>query len=121
MRNCIFYSSDQIAVLNFLAKFKDGCKIKKIHTLAAVWCFQFYVTRQAESLLLTYLAGNTVAILTKKYEMLHIYLELVNFFFADIRNQQGDRGSIQQSCNVSPEFPYDRTGLFPCAVEQSSS
>lgn len=79
MRNCIFSGRDLIAVLNFLAKFKDACNINKILEQAAMWCIQFYVAGQAEPFLLSHLTGNSVAIDARKYEMLHSYLEVVNF------------------------------------------
>lgn len=44
-----------------------------------VWYFQFYVQVQAESLLLTQLTGSSVAVHSKRSEMLRAYGDLVNF------------------------------------------
>lgn len=48
MRPHDFSESDPIAVLSFLARFKNACKLNCVPESIAVCCFQFYVKAQAE-------------------------------------------------------------------------
>ena len=46
-----FGGQDPIVVLGFLGRFKMACEQNGVGEGAAVWCFQFYLTRQAQALL----------------------------------------------------------------------
>ena len=55
-----FGGQDPIAVLGFLARLKMACDHNGVSEGAAVWCFQFYLTGQAQAFVQSRRHGNTM-------------------------------------------------------------
>ena len=79
MKDQTFSGEDPIAILGFLARYKDACNHNEISEGDALWCMQYFLTGQAATLVQARLSGNTMAIDAKRNEMLTNYSELVNF------------------------------------------
>ena len=79
MKNRTFDGNDQITVLGFLAKFRDACDINHLSEGVAMWCFQFFLSGQAEALLQSRLAGGSMAVDVEQEDLLRTYPQVVNF------------------------------------------
>lgn len=79
LRPHVFSGSDSIAILSFLAKFKDPCSPNRIAESIAVWCLQFYMEVQAEMHMLCRRTGSSVAVDYRRSRMLRTHRDVVNF------------------------------------------
>lgn len=70
-----------------------------------MWCYQFYVEKQAEALLLTRLTGNSMAMNFKLSEMLRIYVDVVSF----LRRKYAKDGLIVKTQNYVFSFSQSFT------------
>ena len=103
MKSHTFSDQDPIAVLGILARLKMACDHNGITEGAAVWCFQFYLTGQAQRLLQSRLNGNTMAVDVERRELLRTYPQVVNFLLRTYATDEviseavGDVTSFRQS------------------------
>ena len=109
MKTYTFGGQDPIAVLGFLARFKMACDHNGVREGAAVWCFQFYLTGQADALLQSRLHGNTMTFDAEQHELLETYSEVVNVLLRTYATDEviskavGDVTSFRQSSNMTEE------------------
>ena len=109
MKTPSFRVQDPIAGLGFLARFKVACDPNRVSDGAAICCFQFYLTGQAQALLQSTIHGNTIAVDAEQCELLETYAEVVNFLLRTsatdegISEAVGDVTSFRQSSNMTEE------------------
>ena len=78
MKSHTFSGQDPIAVLGFLARLKMVCDYNGVSKDASVWCFHFYLMRQAHALLPSRLNGDCMAFGVERRGMLKTYPDVVN-------------------------------------------
>lgn len=78
MRPQVSSDSDQIAVLSFIATFKDAWNFNRIPKAIAVRCFQCCLEGHEEPLLVTLLKRSSIAVDSKRSEMFRIYEDMVS-------------------------------------------
>ena len=118
MKTSTFSGHDPIAVLNFLNKFKAACDINRIPESLAVWCFQFFVTGRAHSLVMNRLTVQSIAVDVQQQDTLTSYREVVNFLLRTyatdeiIAESHQEVIAYQQSTNTTEtdygEKPWDK-------------
>lgn len=124
MRPHIVCGSDSIAILSFLAEFKDACNISRVPEPSTVCCFQFRTKEQAESFLLSRGTGSLRAEGFKRSELLRTYENVVSFL---LQSRATDEviaeayNDIVKSCQNSAmrEKTYYRTlrdKVFRCGI-----
>ena len=80
MQSRKFSGTDPVTVLSFLNWFQKACNMGEISEGIAVWCFQFCLEGQADSLIHSRLAGHDkIGKKTRQTEKLSTYEQVVNF------------------------------------------
>lgn len=82
MKKSAFSGEDHISVLNFLTCSCMACNTNAVHEGAAMWCFQFYLTWQAHSLLQPRLRRESAIVNDPGTEALMTYPEVASFPFS---------------------------------------